>query len=122
MLDPSHARSNQLSRSLNRVVAQSLRSGHDVSLLAHRLKDTQARLPVEVCDLAEHAVQTFGPKASSIQYEEAGIAEELATLMVRMHEETDDPVLRERVLDIIDDMIRAGFYGIDEKVRSQFDR
>ena len=102
--------------------AQSLRSGHDVSLLAYRLKDTHTRLPVEVCDLAEHAVQTLGPKASSIQYEEAGAAAELATLMVRMHEETDDPVLRERVLDIIDEMIRAGFYGIDDEVRNHFDR
>ena len=42
--------------------------------------------------------------------------------MVRLHEQSHDPVLRERVLTIIDQMIRSGFYGIDEKLREQYDR
>ena len=42
--------------------------------------------------------------------------------MVRLHEQTNDLVLRERVLNTIDEMIRSGFYGIDEQLRQQYDR
>ena len=41
--------------------------------------------------VAERALATFGLKATSIQYEEAGAAGELAVLMVRLHEQTNDP-------------------------------
>ena len=47
---------------------------------------------------------------------------ELAALMIRLHEQTSDSVLRERVLDIIDQMVRSGFYGIDEQLTQQYDR
>ena len=102
--------------------AQSLRSARDVNLLTYRLKEARRPLPAEICDLAENAIAAFGLKASSIQHEEAGVAENLAVLMVRLHEQTNDPMLRERVLNTIDEMIRAGFYGIDEQLRNQYDR
>ena len=72
--------------------------------------------------IAERALAAFGFKATSIQNEEAGVAGDLAVLMVRLHEQTNDPVLRERVLNTIDEMIRSGFYGIDEQLRQQYDR
>ena len=72
--------------------------------------------------VAERALATFGLKATSIQYEEAAAAGELAILMVRLHEQTNDPVFRERVLNIIDEMIRLGFYGIDEQLSQHYDR
>ena len=104
------------------VFARSLRPGDDVTLLAYRLKDSRRPLPVEVCDLAEHAIEAFGHRASSMQYEDAGAASELSTLMIRLHEETDSPNIRRRVLDIIDKMTRAGFYGIDKHLREQHER
>ena len=36
---------------------------------------------------------------------------ETAPLIVRLHEETNDPELRKRVLDAIDDMLRVGLSG-----------
>ena len=108
--------------SLISAFAHSLASARDVSLLAYRLKDAQRSLPAELCTVAERAVATFGFKAASIQNEEAGVAGELAALMIRLHEQTSNPVLRERVLNTIDQMIRSGFYGIDEQLRQQYDR
>ena len=84
--------------------AHSLASARDVSLLAYSLKDARQPLPAEVCTLAERALAAFGFKATSIQNEEAGVAGELAALMVRLHDQTNDPVLRERVLNTIDEM------------------
>ena len=101
---------------------RSIDSARDVSLLAYRLKDSRRPLPAEICMVAERALATFGLKATSIQYEEAAAAGELAILMVRLHEQTNDPVLRERVLNIIDEMIRLGFYGIDEQLSQHYDR
>ena len=108
--------------SLIGAFAHSLDSARDVSLLAYRLKDARRPLPAEVCVVAERALAAFGSKETSIQNEEAGVAGELAVLMVRLHEQTNDPVLRQRVLNTIDEMIRAGFYGIDEQLRQQYDR
>ena len=102
--------------------AHSIDSARDVSLLAYRLKDSRRSLPAEICMVAERALATFGLKATSIQYEEAGAAGELAVLMVRLHEQTNDPILRERVLNIIDEMTRLGFYGIDEQLSQHYDR
>ena len=84
-------------------------------------KGAQRPLPAEVCTLAERALAAFGYKAASFQNEEAGVSGELAVLMVRLHEQTNDPELRERVLNTIDEMIRSGFYGIDEQLRRQYD-
>ena len=119
-----HLQSDQVAArgSLIGAFAHSLASARDVSLLAYRLKDARQSLPAEVCTLAERALEAFGFKAASIQNEEAGVAGELAALMVRLHEQTNDPVLRQRVLNTIDEMIRAGFYGIDEQLRQQYDR
>ena len=119
MLEPDQIASRG---SFIEAFAESMGSGGRVNILLYRLKDARLPLPAEVCDLAERAVAAYGFKASSIQSKEAGVAYTLAPLMVRMYEETSDPILRERVLDVIDDMIRAGFFGIDEKLGLQYDR
>ena len=40
--------------------------------------------------------------------------------MVRLHEETNDKATRHRILDAIDRMTRAGFYGLTDELR-EFD-
>ena len=102
--------------------AHSPASARNVTLLVNRLKDARRPLPSEVCTLAERAVAAFGIKAASAQNEEAGVGMGLAALMVRLYEQTNDPVEQERVLDTIDEMIRSGFYGIDEQLQQQYDR
>ena len=87
-----------------------------------RLLEAQRPLPTEVCDLAEHAVAAYGTKAASPQFAEAGYAGELSKLMVRLHEETGGRALRRRILIAIDDMMRAGFYGLDDQLKQQYER
>ena len=101
---------------------RSMRPGNDANILAYRLSEARQPLPVEVCDLAERAVGTFGYKAASIQFREAGAATHLSSLMVRLLEETDDSIMRARILGTIDEMIRAGFMGIGEQLGQQYDR
>ena len=101
---------------------RSMGLGNDTSILAYRLSEARRPLPAEVCDLAERAVGSFGYKAASIQFREGGTATHLSALMVRLLEETDDPILRDRILDAIDDMILAGFMGIGEQLGRQYDR
>ena len=102
--------------------AESMGSDDDVSTLAYQLKEARRPLPVEICTLAERMVGAYGIRAASVENREAGAAYMLAPLLVRLHEQTDDPLLRERILDVIDEMLRVGFWGIDEQLRQQFDR
>ncbi len=102
--------------------AQSLVADGSTDILLRRLGEAQGPIPAEVCDLAEAAVATYGLRASSIRYREAGAAYLLAPLMVRLYEQTSEPVFRRRILDSIDEMIRAGFRGIDEQLEERYDR
>ena len=88
---------------------------HNTSVILHRLREATAPLPIELCGLADRAVAQFGPKASSIQYAEAGVARGLSELMIRLHEQTN-PEQRSRVLDSIDGMLRADFHGLQENL------
>ena len=93
-----------------------------VSTLVFSLKEASVALPSEVCDLAEHAVVKYGVKAGSPQFEEAGISHDLAPLLMRLYEEANDRELRSRVLSVLDEMLKMGFYGIEEQLRKQYDR
>ncbi len=108
--------------SLISAFAESMNSDDDVGTLAYRLKDARRPLPAEVCTLAEQMVRAYGTSAASVETRQAGAANMLAPLLVRLHEQTSDPLLRERILNVIDDMLRVGFWGIDEQIRQQFDR
>ena len=101
---------------------QSMGPEANVHILLYRLKDSRSSLPVELCDLAERLVGVYGSKASSMLTSEGGVAHELAPLMIRLHDETDNPTLRKRILDVIDKMVLAGFLGIDEHLGQQYDR
>ena len=83
---------------------------------------TKLPLPAELCDLAERAVVAFGDRAASIRFGEGGDAHGLSELMVRLYEETNDDAVRTRALDAIDDMVQAGFIGIDDRLRERFHR
>ena len=61
------------------------------------------------------------PRSSTRAFARPGFSDSTA-LMFRLREETNDPIVRKRVLDIIDEMIRAGFYGIDEQLKNRYDR
>ena len=92
-----------------------------VSALLRRLEESSLPLPAELCDIAERALVAYGPKAASIQHMEAFAAQKLAKLMFRLLDETDDHDSKERVHDIIDRMIKANFYGVEEELRRRLD-
>ncbi len=94
----------------------------DVGSLAHSLGQSHEPLPAEVCDLAERTVAAYGPKGGDMRLREGGVAHSLAPLVIRLHEETDDPELRRRVLDVIDEMLRAGFMGMGDRLEEQYAR
>lgn len=108
--------------SLIGAFAESMTSDDDVGTLAYRLREARRPLPAELCTLAERMVGAYGTKASSVENREAGAARMLAPLLVRLHEQTDDSLLRERILNVIDEMLRVGFWGIGEQLHQQFDR
>ena len=85
----------------------------NTSVILHRLMDATVPLPIELCGIADRAVERFGTKASSIQYAEAGVARNLGELMIRLHEQTSSDQ-RSRVLDSIDRMLFADFHGLQE--------
>lgn len=104
------------------VFAETLAPGDEMSVLVHKLQESEEPLPAELCDLAEKAVVAFGDRASSIRFGEGGDAHELSELMVRLYEETNDDAVRTRALDAIDDMVQAGFIGIDDRLGERFHR
>ena len=93
-----------------------------VSTLVSRLNEASVSLPSEVCNLAEHAVARYGHKAGSPQFEEAGISHDLAPLLMRSYEEAKDRGFRNRVLSVLDEMLKSGFYGIEGQLRIHYDR
>ena len=119
ILDPDEI---ALRGSLIGAFVQSAGSSNDMKTLVYRLEGTRRHIPVQVCDLAEYAIKTYGSKASSLRFAEGGAATMLAKLVVRLHEETDDPMLRKRILNVIDKMAQAGFMGIDEQLKQHYDR
>ena len=108
--------------SLLRAYVQSIGPDADVTVLTHALEQSHESLPPEVCDLAERAVVSYGRKAGDIRLREAAAAYDLAPLVMRLHEETDDPDLRRRVLDVIDDMLGFGFLGMNDRLGQEYDR
>ena len=93
----------------------------DVRVLIHTLEQSHERLPSEVCELAERVVEAYGPKGADPRLREAGAAYRLASLIIRLHEETKDREFRGRVLAVIDDMLRVGFMRMSDELE-QYNR
>ena len=108
--------------SLLSAYVQSIGPDADVTVLTHMLERSHEPLPTEVCDLAERAVVAYGPKAGDIRLRESAAAYNLAPLVIRLHEETNDHGLRRRVLDVIDEMLWVGFMGMSDRLGQQYDR
>ena len=101
---------------------ESVSSDVDVFTLVYKLKQSHEPLPSEVCEWAERVVTACGPKGKDFQLRESGAARELAPLIIRLHEETKDPELRRRVLDVIDDMLWGGILGMSNQLEQRYAR
>ena len=67
-------------------------------------------------------VPAHGPKGADFRLREAGAASMLTPLIIRLHEETENPELRRRVLDVIDDMLWMRFMGMSDQLEKQYTR
>lgn len=108
--------------SLLSAFVESIGPEDDVTVLVHTLEQSHERLPSEVCALAERTVTAYGPKGADLRIREAGAASMLTPLIIRLHEETEDPELRRRVLDVIDTMLRVGFMGMNDQLEQWYAR
>lgn len=90
--------------------------GGHVAMLARRLDEATAPLPIEMCAFAEAAVAEDQTHVSG--------AFHLASLAIRLYEQhrngaTED---RLRMLDLIDELVWLGAHGIDDELRGQYER
>ena len=108
--------------SLLGVFVESIGPNDDVSVLSYTLEQSHTQLPSAVCKLAERAVDAYGPKGADFRLREAGAAYQLAPLIIRLHEETEYSDLRRRVLNVIDDMLRVGFMGMNDQLEKHHAR
>ncbi len=108
--------------SLLGAFVESIGPNDDVSFLAYTLEQSHAQLPSEVCELAERAVDAYGPEGADFRHQGTGSAYQLAPLIIRLHEETEDPKLRLRVLDVIDNMLWVGFMGMNDQLEKHYSR
>ena len=100
------------------ALAESPAFKEGVSFVLNRLEHSTQPLPASLCRIAERAVEEFGEEATSIQFRAAAEAQTLAKLITRLHEETTNADLKSQVLDAIDVMARAGFWGLDRELGS----
>jgi hypothetical protein len=86
----------------------------------NQLAITLERAPDRIDDLlaatVEHFLKEFSDEARSIQTGAAGAAHELATLVLRWYAQAEQPDSRRRALDLLDKMLEAQSFGVQELV------
>ena len=79
------------------------------NLLLRALKDSAARLPDVVCRIAERATEIH---RNNENREDRWWTGDMAALVLRVQEQTEDPQIKRRCLDVIDSMIELDFGGV----------
>jgi|GEM_PF-1649588 len=88
----------------------------DPEELLRVLDESRAELPNVIVRAAERIVTIIGEKGSNIQFREASTAHSIATLVVRQYAQTADPTLKQNCLDLIDQMERSNYMGINDEL------
>lgn len=76
------------------------------------LEESVHRLPDIVCKIPERAVAIHRNENSEEAMEARWWTHQMATLVLRLYEQTSDPAIRTRCLNILDDMIELDFGNI----------
>jgi Txe/YoeB family toxin of Txe-Axe toxin-antitoxin module len=88
----------------------------DPEQLLRVLDESRAELPNVIVRAAERIVTIIGDKGSNLQFREASTAHSIATLVVRQFAQTTDPTLKRKCLDLIDQMERSNYMGINDEL------
>lgn len=97
------------------VESRAYPSPHDD--LLRQLERSSVQLPDVVLRLTERFIEVSGRDASNISTAAAGDASSVSKLIVRLYTQSTDEAVRTRCLDLIDEMERLAFYGIDEQLK-----
>jgi len=96
------------------IESRAFPSSHDDLL---RLLDKSTwQLPNITIRLAERFVSEFGAAAGDLSTAAAGDAPTVSKLVIRLCSQTSDTMVKSRCLDLIDEMERLGFYGIESQL------
>jgi len=82
----------------------------------HVLESARQPLPVAVLDLCERFTAAHGAALADISTAAAGAGMNVVELAVRLHAQHADPDTRRRCLDLIDQLVVLGVYGIDDNL------
>ena len=80
-----------------------------VSTLIYALKETGEQLPEVVCRIGERAAELHRTGRAEAQWWTHDVGE----LVLRLYDQTEDPALQKRCLDLIDQMVEYRFGNID---------
>jgi hypothetical protein len=96
--------------------SDSLRDSAGVVL--HILDEVRRPLPPVVLDICERFVQAHGADIGDISTAAAGDAMYVVHLVLRLHAQHNDPAIRRRCLDLIDQLVAIRAHGIDQDLAS----
>ncbi len=93
----------------------------DTDSVLHALEESNAELPDVICRAGERVLELIQEEGSDFGSHAAGAAHSISILIVRQYEQTTDPTVKSKCLDLIDRMERFGYFGIHEEL-SKIDR
>jgi hypothetical protein len=96
--------------------SDSLRDNAGVVL--HMLDEVRQPLPPVVLDICEGFVQAHGAAIGDITTAAAGEAMFIVHLVLRLHAQHNDPDIRRRCLDLVDQLVAIRAHGIDQDLAS----
>jgi hypothetical protein len=98
------------------AISDSLRDNGGVVL--HMLDEVRQPLPPVVLNLCERFVQAHSADIGDIATRAAGDAMYVVHLVLRLHAQHNDPDIRRRCLDLVDQLVATRAHGIDQDLAS----
>ena len=82
--------------------------------LMHSLRESNVELPQVVCKTATRIIEFLGDEGRDFAHRGVMVAGDMATLVVRLYEQTNDESMKTNCLDLIDRPEQLRYYGISD--------
>ncbi|MFC9250032.1 hypothetical protein [Amycolatopsis thailandensis] len=86
--------------------------------LFHALEGSNKLLPSTTIDACERAVEHAGGDLGDLSKASAATSRDIVTVVLRLYRQGDEP-MRERCLDVIDQLADVGAYGLPEAIQHE---